>query len=410
MLALIALSLIASYWNNWPVDLSALYFAAHFYEIGAFDLVYAPGGEIFWDHAPAEWQALAAANGRPDALVPAFVYPPIWAKLLAPVTQHIGFVAFSNILLVLFVLSLVASITLSFAIGQLLVTEHSGSMPSLTVWCLISGFAIGFTSVGALSLQLLQPQIFVTFLLIFTLMLLLKGHNAWAGGVLALAAAIKLMPAMLVILLIMEKRWVTLATFALVGAMLGLGSILIVGWPLHVALLERISSLEAEILVTRLSIGVELVLHHLHQLLNGTATWQIDQPSMIDQPAWNVHLTRLFLVSGVVGIWRATRGTSTGRRLWTRFIGLYLLVVISSPLAWLHYLLLPTLLLPGILSLSRSRGVRAILIFLAAIMSFPVFMWLLDFSWAGYVQVYLHFGVAVVVMALLSSLAHQSTP
>ncbi|WP_191286089.1 glycosyltransferase 87 family protein [Aliiroseovarius zhejiangensis] len=400
VLAFIASILIGNYWNNWPVDLSALYFAAHFYQIGAHDLVYAPGGEMFWKHAPAEWQALAAAHGRPDALVPAFVYPPIWAKLLGPITQHVGFIAFSNIVLVLFVLSLVASISLSFAIGRRLVAENHGKMPSFLIWCVIGGYAAGFTSVGALSLQLLQPQIIVTFLLILMLFLLLSGNDILAGATLALAAAIKLMPAMLVIFLVMERRWSALAAFIAIGIMLGLGSVLVVGWPLHQALIDRLASLDSEILVSRLSIGVELVLYHLHQLWQGSVIWQINQPSMVDQPAVNAFLSRFVFVLGLLGVWLLTRVAPIITRMWTRFLGVYLLVVVSSPLAWLHYLLLPILMIPAIIGVWNKRWLHVLLIVIGALMSLPVFLWLVDVFWAGYVQVYLHFGLAVAFLLL----------
>lgn len=75
---------VRSYWDNWPVDLSALYFAAHFFDAGAHHLVYAPDGQAFWDQAHPEWRELARAQGYEANLLPAYVYPPLWAAVLGP--------------------------------------------------------------------------------------------------------------------------------------------------------------------------------------------------------------------------------------------------------------------------------------------------------------------------------------
>ena len=84
-----------------------------------------------------------------------------------------------------------------------------------------------FTSIGQLALELNQPQILVTFLIIGAFRAIQSNRNNTAGGLLGLAAAIKIAPALLAIIFIMERRWKALVVFVIVGGALLVASFLI---------------------------------------------------------------------------------------------------------------------------------------------------------------------------------------
>lgn len=410
--ALIVLAglLLRTYWDNWPVDLSALYFAAHFYGQGAYDLVY-PAGAFFWPDSgtPPEWTALAAQQGNPNAILPPFVYPPVWAALLAPLTRIMTMVEFANAMLVLNVASLVALILMGFDMARRMTAEAPrGDAPNLLLWVLACGVLIGFTSFGMLSLQLGQPQIFVSALMVGALWAMMRGSDLSAGALLALAAAIKLMPAMLAVVFVMERNWRALSAFVLVGAVLAGGSVLITGWPMHAGLLERIGMLDGEILESRLSIGIELSLLHLSTLLSGTAHWDIPGPGMVAQPVWVGISARVILLAGLGATFWATRDTPETTRLWLRFLLSFLFVVLTAPLGWIHYLILPALLLPALVTLMRASWCLPVLLAIASLLSIALFLTLSDYDWAGYVQVHLHVSMVLAVIAVLFAFARET--
>lgn len=403
-----SLNALFKYWDNWPIDLSALYFAAHFYAEGAFDLVYAPGGDVFWVTPPLEWTNFAATQGLPDAILPAYVYPPVWAALLAPVTEVLSFQSFARVALLFFVGSICLMVQLSWLMARRL-PNAQGHLMSFTVWAFLAAILMTLTSLGALVLQLGQPQIVVSAIILGSLWSLMRRKDVTAGGLLALAAAIKLMPALLAVLFLMERRWRALGAFLVIGGVLGFAAVAVTGWPLHRELLDRIQGLDAQILVSRLNASVELVLYHVAELINGTATWAIDKPYMVDQPGWIGLTTKVFLIAGLWLSYQATTGYSDDQRLWMRFLLVFLIVLLAAPLAWIHYLFLPMLMLPGLHAWGGPRWVLAALVGLGFAVSFPIFLFVLATEGSGFAQVYLHMGiVAALILVLVAALRQTS--
>lgn len=104
---------IFSQWNTWSIDASALYFSAYFYDLGQMALVYGPKPAFFMVSPPPEWSALAHAQGGSADGYSAYVYPPLWAALLAPIAKNLTAVGFFNLVTVLNVGSVVAGIYMS---------------------------------------------------------------------------------------------------------------------------------------------------------------------------------------------------------------------------------------------------------------------------------------------------------
>ena len=396
--------MLHSYWGNWPVDLSALYFAAYFFDAGAYELVYAPDGQAFWDQAYPEWRALARSQGYQATLLPAYVYPPLWAAVLGPWASAVSFTSFANTFLLVFLGAIIGMILMTYQMARRIAEAAGTPLIPFALFCLIGAFLAGSTSYGSLSFQLGQPQILVSFLLMLCLYLLSCNNDLSAGVVLAFAAAIKLMPAILVVLFIMERRWRALGAFVVAGALLAGMSVIVAGWPMHQALLERIGHLTSQISISRLGIGIETVLYHFGQVATGDGQWQIERPELIEKPAWLGISTRALLIAGLLAIWSSTRAVLPPVRLWVRFTLIFLLVVTTASLSWLHYLVLPALLALVAASLAPGRGVRLVLLGGAVLTCLPVYLWLLDTPLAGYGEVYLHLAlITAVALALLQA-------
>ena len=69
-------------------DLIAVYLASGFYADGLFDQVYAFDADTFFAVPSQLWRDGADIAGfKPDADLFPYIYPPIWAALLAPVAK-----------------------------------------------------------------------------------------------------------------------------------------------------------------------------------------------------------------------------------------------------------------------------------------------------------------------------------
>ena len=290
--ALLAAGVLFGAWmlfHTWAVDLTALYFAGHFFEVGRPDLVYLPGSEVFIADPPPEYVALGAAEGwREGALTP-YLYPPLWAALLAPLTAKLTAYQFFFVFQLASLVAVAASIRLSYRIA--------GSPAGLgfTPWVLISAALTAGTGAGYFGLWLGQPQILVDLAILAAFAALLRGWDIPAGAALALAAAMKLAPVLLVAVFIMERRWKAAASFLAFGLGFTWVSIRLAGWPLHAELLDKLSGIDAALLVSRVVASLELVLLQIHDALGGSAVWRIDHPYMVPEPDWIAAATRMAL-------------------------------------------------------------------------------------------------------------------
>ena len=84
-----------------------------------------------------------------------------------------------------------------------------------------------------------------------------NGSEILAGAALALAAAIKIYPALFALLWLAGGDRRALASFAVFGMTLGLVSIAWAGWPLHIAFLEQLRTISNSVLVTRITLNID---------------------------------------------------------------------------------------------------------------------------------------------------------
>jgi len=398
VLAVWAAANIYSQWNSWSLDASALYFSAYFYDLGRFDLVYSPEPAFFWEgNPPGEWVALAEAQGASGRMVP-FVYPPLWAAVLAPLAASMKAVTFFNLFHVVNTAAIAGSVWLAHGLLHRLKI-------SFFLWCVVAVVMLQMSMIGLLAITLNQPQIIVTFLILAAFWALAGRRDITAGGLLALAAAIKVAPGMLAIIFIMERRWKALAVFGAVGvALLGL-SLLLAGPELHRMLIVRLRDLDDQVLISRIAVTLDGVLVQIANGLRGDAAWGYEQYVILPEPVWVGWVTRAVLLGGLIAVYFATRALGADLRLWFRLQLVFLVVLVTGPLAWVHYLILPLFLLPGLIGLMRPAGAAAFLITFTAVFSTVLYGGLGPQAWGSNVQIFSGFGMVLATFALLIGLA-----
>lgn len=384
--------------GTWSVDLTALYFAAHFIGQGDPDLVYLPGASIRVVDPPAAWTALAIAEGNPDGRLTPYLYPPLWAALLGPVVDRVSAHAFFDALNALNIAALAGTIWLSF---RLTAPDRIG----FGTWAALSVVLGMATGSGFFGLWLGQPQIIVSFVTLLAFVLLAGGRDLGAGAMLALAAAMKLSPVLLVVVFVMERRWRALATFAVMGALLGAASILMAGWPMHAAFLGKLAALGDSVMISRTSVGLEMMLYQIGAVIDGSAYWSVPLPVLEPEPVWIGWAMRLVLVAGMVVIWGLTRTLPDRPRIWARLFAMLLLGVVTNPLPWLHYLILPALMLPGLVAFLPPARTVSVALVVAVLLSLPVFLWMVQVPALTFPQAGLHLAVALGLLALVLWLA-----
>lgn len=347
-------------WTRFPTDLSALFMAAHFFALEEYALIYdAPVG--FFGNSPPLWAPYLPALGLEGQPVP-YVYPPIWAALAAPVTELVGPEPFFRTFAVVKIMALSASIFLAWRLCR------SFAMP-LWAWTLTAVALLATSTITLTALFYLQPQILVVFLILLAFERYAHGHLRTAGGLLALAAMMKVAPAGLAIIFLLDRNWRALGAFAgVLLALVGL-SLALAGVDLHFAFLAAMGKASQGILVTSINYSVELLLFGAFSEIDMTARNVIVVPSAF-----------VILSAKAIGLvllgWAilATAKIPAEQRLPARLILLGLLLNLFGPLGWAHYYLTQIFLLPALIGLlPRHIGVPVIAVF-AALTSWPLLM------------------------------------
>ncbi|MEJ2035242.1 MAG: glycosyltransferase family 87 protein, partial [Maritimibacter sp.] len=354
--------------GNWSLDLTAIYFATHFFNSGQTDLIYLPGHTLYLLPAPPEYHALAAAEGFGDGNLTPYLYPPLWLAVLAPIEARISAVEFFDGGLVVNIASLIGMIWLSWKLAR-------QTRLGFAAW---SGLSVGFlvmTTPSILGLWLNQPQIFISFLTLLAFYLLAEQRDIGAGAVLALAAAIKLSPALFVLIFVMERRWRALASFLVVGGGLALASIALMGWPMHQAFLTKLADISGHIYISRIVAGLEMLLYQLGDLVSNGTYHAFTGPYDVSEPGWITWLLRLLLIAGLLASWHVTRHLEVRPRIMMRLFAVSLVGLACNPLPWIHYLFLPLLLLPGLALFWSARRVIWTWFAVALALSYPLYIW-----------------------------------
>ena len=329
-------------------DLMASWIAGHFLHAGLSDQIYPGYTEAFSLHPHPTWHAFVEATDYQGPIFP-FIYPPIWAWLMG----HIGTIE---------AFQLFASFALFANIGMLAATlwlamRVSGQGMPPVAYVALGVVLLAGTPVGVLPLAEGQPQILVSFLLVLAIERCWSGNQVAAGTALALAAALKLYPAIFVLIWLVTGERRALGSFAIVGAGLAGLSVALTDWDLHRAFLSDLSIISNTVLVTAVSTNVQASVAQLFFAGDLMRVPAIEVGGATNvAPAWQYlvpdhgfrWLFKGFLLGILAGIiWAASRTQPETRAalVWPLSLSLTALVL---PLTWIYYFIPGIAFLPGI--------------------------------------------------------------
>lgn len=362
---------LAVFRGAWSADLAAVYFAGRFYAEGATDLVYVASQGYFGDGLPAAWADAAEGYGVARHEITVYLYPPLWAALMAPVTAAISPQTFGDIVMPIHVAMLALSVPLAWQIA--------GAPVRFGVWAVFAALLLTLGMPASVAVMQNQPQVTVLFLTLLAFHSARAGRPLGAGALLGLAAALKISPAVFVLVFLLERDWRAVAGFALVGGGLALASIALAGWELHLAFLGNLADFGGLVQRTRTAWSLEPVFWEIAALLEGMPLAPI-APASTDftpEPAWMGATMRGLAAAGILATILASRSLDPVRRVAARILALSLVLSLTGPFGWAHYFLLPLLMLPTLFRLLPRPTATAIVGSAFVASSWPLFL-LLD--------------------------------
>lgn len=328
-------------------DLLATWLAGYFYGAGDFAQIYPADTTLYTMLPPTEWEPLMRSRGYEHDVFP-FIYPPLWAAAAAPIAQNTApesVFAVARILNPAFIALMV----------WLAARATRTSLP-LAAYLAIGIGAIWLTNVGQVGLLYGQPQIFVSFLTVFAVERLVRGGPATAGAIMALAAALKLYPALYAMVWLLSKAWKPLVAFVGVGLALAGLSVALAGWPLHAAFLHQVATIGDTVLLTRLNFSLDPIIGQIFMMERfefvtqdaaSNAGWFITAKG----PLWSAISFGCLLASTLVcaRLWAKTGDPM----VWPL---LMILGSLFTPLSWVYHYLAPMAFAPALLSRLGTRA------------------------------------------------------
>lgn len=338
--ALVTLASLLVFGLTQPADIRALWLAGQAVAEGRPDQVYPADRDFFTMMPPAGWHDLAARQGYSGQIYP-FLYPPLWAALAAPLVETVPTATLDQAVRLLNPLLLSALVVIAYRLTR----------PRLSVALAVPAALVFLASLpaGHVALGQGQPQILVAVLILWALEREEAGHPRSAGALMALAAALKVYPAILALLWLAGRRWRAFGSFLLCGAALAAASVWLAGWPLHAEFLRLLGVLAGTTMVTPMTYTVDGL---LAQLAGTEALFRVDGTSLMaaaDQPAWLVGertpALRLIGLAGtglalVIG-WRALARAEGPRARACVWAGVMILIALFGPISWGYHYLAP---------------------------------------------------------------------
>jgi len=340
----------------WHADMAGLYVAAHAFANGHPELMY-PTPDRQVGTTPEAWLPLLASFGYSDAVTYPYVYPPIWAALLAPLTIVMPIQAF---------LPFTALLQAGLFFASVRIVHHLvGSFMPWPRWALISTPILATSTASVAALSLNQPQITLTFFALLATLLLIRGSSIRAGILFALPAAIKLSPIVFVVVLLATRKW--RAGTAMIGTVLALVllDLVIGGGRLNHDFITKISTLADYTVSSRLSINIGPILHGW--FVGGENAFETIPAGGYTAltPAWLTVVSIAALLVTTCWLVIVTGAQDSATRVVSLSFGLMLIIALFGQFGWAHYYLGPLMALPMLLDPRLPRS--ALVVFAAAL-------------------------------------------
>ena len=323
--------------NSSGDDLSASYIAARLLATGQKGHLYSHDPVTFSDVKDSVWDEAADEGGFDESLHP-YVQTPLWAFLLQPLAMHLQFRAF-DVLFTVWNACCFAALLWLVAWAWAPLFLHPFWMATVAAGLFLSEpFRYG--------MFLTQTHILFVLLTVAALILAERGHPVPAGIALALAAAVKLSPGVLVVYWLLTRRWRAAATMGIASVVLFLLTILATGWPTTAAYLQEVHRISRTLLVAFNNQSFVAWIMGLQYAAAEISTWHV--LPLPDPIRWISSL--LLLGSLVAGSWM-DRGLSSRAPLG----GVVALVAatIFAPISWTHYSIV--LLVPIMILIDQNR-------------------------------------------------------
>jgi hypothetical protein len=372
-LALLILAAIAAFTlfsTSRSTDLMATWIAGHYYATGDLGQIYPLDRSEFTMRPPPKWAQYVQGTSRAGELIFPFLYPPIWAWAGA-LFADIPFATIAPVATALNAAMLSGTIWLAY---RTLNTQ----MP-LTQFALIGLMALYATPIATLAIYDAQPQILVCFLIVLALERTRASAPIPAGAALALAASIKLYPAIFALFWLASNENRATLSFAVFGGALAVASVIMTGWPLHADFLATIGAMNNSVLISDLNFSVHAALVPFAApesrivvtaptALPGAepkVLWKI----VVKTPLWQMFSVILpFLVAAALFVgFRRADDDRRYRALWPTAL---VFVPMTSPIAWPYYFISAVVFIPALFR-KELRGHMVLALILIASLTFP---------------------------------------
>ncbi len=303
-------------------DLVPLIVGARFVEAGHGEMLYQRFPDLLLV-VNQSWALEAAKLGYSGNLYP-YVYPPLAAYILVPIADW----DFLLLKQVFFGLNLVALAVTIYLCARKWAPDFLRPLP---LALLLVAFALSRTLRSELIVLNIQPLIVLA--VVAAMLASQRNKPIAAGSALALAAAIKLTPAILLIYWLAAGRYRCAAWFFIVSAaLLGTG-MAVAGLPLHVEYWTSVSDFGNAIIPIWTNKGLPSLLYDLFVGLDDPGPFRI-----LPMPGWLWWATAVASAAGLGAcLWGARRWRDHPLSDAIGMCSAVLVAVVAAPVAWAHY-------------------------------------------------------------------------
>lgn len=329
-------------------DLLAGWIAGANYSAGLFDQIYPGYADGFTLHPHPAWPDMIGQTEYRGPVFP-FIYAPIWAWAMSHIPSYEAFRVFAFFVLITNLLLMSAMVWLAMRITR-------STMPPV-LYVSLGALLFAMTTAGNIALVEGQIQILVSVLILLAIERTQSGRQTAAGLALALAAAIKVYPALFALLWLASRDWRAFFSFVGFGFLLGVISIVVAGWPLHAAFLHELAAISNSVLVTGLSPNIQsIIAQTLYandlQLALAVEVNMGDQPTggwryLVMSPVFAAASKAALMALLIAGMWWASRASLDirSRHMWPILVTATALI---TPISWSYYFLPGLAFLPAL--------------------------------------------------------------
>ncbi len=361
--------------GQWPSDLMALYMAGHFVAQGTPDLIYDAPTHFFGREQAATWQAALVTLGAQGEQVFPFVYPPLWAYLMAPVSTLFTptqFIAVAQV-------AQIGGLALCPVLSWRIVRPDKVSLP---VWVVLSLTLLTLAMPVQVALDYGNPQIVATILVIWAVERWSNGAPRQAGAILALATAFKLLPAVFIVLFLIDRNTRAIAAYVCAAAALAGLSQFVVGTAPHLTFLDRIAQLDALACLAEINLSLtSIIVGVLGENIGAKHLASSAHSEIWSVPGAFSIAMKALLLTALVHVVLIAQRIPLRQAAVIAPVMVCIASGLTAPLGWIHYFIPVVVMLPALtVFLPLRYAVAAAGVFIVA-QSGPVLVALANLSY-----------------------------